>query len=165
MLWTVVHLLTHFCSFGLDSTLYPSFREGIRENMFPAITGFLVLIVFTVMGVSSIKPLRSLARFIPFRIIHWSGMIVFYVLLLIHGVRYWNPHFYKWLIPAVVVFVLERIYRHGIMKKLTVNIRSAGRYDSVSRTALVELDVPKHFEYEPGQYVLLNLPKIGKSLI
>ena len=164
LFWTFVHLLTHFCSFGLDTNIYPSFREGIRENFFPAITGFLVLIIFIVMGLSSIKPLRSLGRFIPFKIIHWVGMVLFYILLLVHGVRYWNPSFYKWLLPAVVVFVVERIYRHGIIKKKTVNVKSAGRYDSVSRTALVELDKPRHFEYEPGQYILLNLPKIGKLL-
>lgn len=161
LFWTGIHLLTNFCSFGLDST-YTNFRSGIRTNLFPTITGLLVLIIFTVMGVSSIKPLRSLLRFIPFKFIHWVGAGLFYILLLVHGAHYWNPSFWKWLLPALIVFTLERIYRHGVIKRLVVNIKSAGRYDSVSRTAIIELDTPKHFQYEPGQYILLNVPRIGK---
>lgn len=161
LFWTGVHLITHFSSFGLD-TIYTSFGNGIMVNLFPTITGFLVLVIIAVMGISSIKPLRSRARFIPFKILHWAGTVLFYLLLLVHGVHYWNPSFWKWLLPAVVIFALERVYRHGVIKKITVHVRSAGRYDSVSRTAIIELDKPRHFEYHPGQYLLLNLPKIGK---
>ena len=44
-------------------------------------------------------------------------------------------------------------------------MKCAGRYDSVSRTAIVELDKPRNINYEPGQYILLNLPRIGKSIV
>ncbi len=115
------------------------------------------------MGVSSIKPLRSLLRFIPFNLIHWIGGGFFYLLLLIHGVNYWNPSFWKWLLPAILIFVLERIYRHVVVKRVSTNVISAGRYDSVSRTAIIEIDKPKHFEYQPGQYILFNLPTVGKT--
>ena len=64
----------------------------------------------------------------------------------------------------MIIFVLERLYRHGVIKKVRVGIKSAGRYDSVSRTAIVELDKPKNFEFEPGQYVLLNVPQIGELI-
>ena len=165
LFWTAIHLLTHFCSFGLDSALYASFREGISTNLFPAITGFIVLAVFGVMGVSSVKPIRSMLRFIPFRVVHWAGAGLFYLLLLVHGVKYWNPAFWKWLLPVLVLFVLERLYRHVVVKRSKVGIKSAGRYDSVSRTAMVELDKPQHFEFEPGQYILLNLEKIGEGSI
>ena len=58
--------------------------------------------------------------------------------------------------------VLERIYRLTAINKNKVTVKCAGRYDDQSRTALVELEVPKGFKYEPGQYILLNLPWIGK---
>lgn len=161
LFWTTVHLLTHFCSFGLDA-VYASFRDGIDSNLFPAITGFSVLGIVAVMSVSSIKFLRAQFRFIPFKVLHWSGSALFYLLLLIHGVNYWNPSFWKWLLPALVIFALERIYRHGVVRKRKVSIKAAGRYDSVSRTAIVELEKPSNFDYEPGQYILLNLPKIGE---
>jgi len=138
-----------------------SFLTGIRENISPTVTGILVLIIFTVIGISSIKPLRGLLRYIPFRLIHWLGGFLFYFLLLIHGVNHWNPSFWKWLLPALIVFVVERVYRHVIIKKTKLGVKCAGRYDSVSRTAIVELENTVKLDYEPGQYILLNLPKIG----
>lgn len=162
LFWTAVHLLAHLCSFGLDAIHAHSFGGGIRTNLFPTITGLAVLVVVAAMALSSVTFFRARARFIPFKVLHWVGSGLFYLLLLVHGVHYWNPSFWKWLLPALVIFVLERVYRHAIVRRVKVNIKSAGRYDSVSRTAIVELEKPKQFEYEPGQYLLLNLPKIGK---
>ena len=159
--WTLVHIATHLCSFGMDA-IYDGFGDGINTNIFPAITGFVVLGVVVIMSVSSIRFLRSKFRFIPFKILHWTGSGLFYLLLLVHAVNYWNPSFWKWFLPALIIFTLERVYRHVVVKRRKVSIKSAGRYDSVSRTAIVELEKPANFEYEPGQYVLLNLPNIGK---
>lgn len=169
LFWTGVHLLTHFCSFGLDALddvdnldNRRRFGDGISTNLFPTITGFAVLVVVAVMALSSITYLRARVQFIPFKVLHWVGSGLFYLLLLVHGVQYWNPSFWKWLLPTLIIFVLERVYRHAIVRRVKVNIKSAGRYDTVSRTAIVELEKPTTFEYEPGQYILLNLPKIGK---
>lgn len=43
-------------------------------------------------------------------------------------------------------------------------MKCAGRYDDQSRTGMVELEKPAGFKFEPGQYVLLNLPWIGKHV-
>jgi DMSO/TMAO reductase YedYZ heme-binding membrane subunit len=160
--WIAVHIITHLVSFGLDTTIYDSFRSGIDNNTFPAITGFLALAVLFVMTISSVKFLRAQFRFVPFKILHWTGTSLFYLLILVHGVSYWNPSFWKWFLPALVIFTVERLYRHVVVKKRKVDIKSAGRYDSISRTAVVELQKPRNFEYEPGQYVLLNVPNIGE---
>lgn len=159
--WTVVHLITHLTSFAMDFS-NKSFARGIMHNIVPTVTGLIILITFIIMGVSSMKPLRSLLRFIPFRLIHWIGGVIFYVLLLLHGINYWNPSFWKWLLPALTIFGVERIYRHVIIKRRKVDVISAGRYDTVSRTAIVELDRPKNLDFEPGQFIHLNLPRIGR---
>ena len=139
-----------------------SFVVGLQKNIVPTVTGLIILITFIIVGVSSIKPLRSLLRFIPFRLIHWIGGVLFYSLLLLHGIKYWNPSFWKWFLPALIIFVIERVYRLVINKAKKVSVISAGRYDSVSRTAIVELAKPNYLECEPGQFILLNLPRIGK---
>ena len=158
--WTIVHLITHVVSFASNMP----FVDGIKINLMPTITGLIILIIFAAIGMSSIKPLRSLLRFIPFHLIHWIGGGLFYALLLVHGINYWNPSFWKWLLPTLIIFAVERIHRHIIIKKKKINVVSAGRYDSVSRTAIVELDKPRHMDCEPGQYILLNLPRIGESI-
>ena len=138
------------------------FRDNLKRNIVPTVTGLLVFVIFAVMGLMSITVIRKQLRFIPFHLTHWIGAVVFYILLILHGVNFYNPSFWKWFIPAIIIIIIERIYRYAAVEKKKVAVKCAGRYDDASRTALVELEVPKGFKYEPGQYILLNLPWIGK---
>lgn len=113
------------------------------------------------MAVSSITHLRKLFRFIPFYIIHWAGAVVVYLLLILHGINYYNPSFWKWFLPAAIIFTLERVYRAAVMRREKVLLKCAGAYDDVSRVAIVEMNKPKGFRFEPGQHMILNLPWIG----
>ena len=170
LLWVVVHMMAHFASFALEDrnassnvTAEDHFRENIKRNIIPTVTGIVAVIIFAVMGlVQSIDVIRKQLRFIPFHLTHWIGGGLFYILLLLHGVNGYNPSFWKWFIPAIVILALERIYRFTAVNRRKVAVKCAGRYDDQSRTALVELEVPKGFKYEPGQYILLNLPWIGQ---
>lgn len=172
LVWTVVHLVTHFTSFAVDKdnttlslSTHNRFTTRLQTNVFPLITGLIILAVFIAMGVSSLKPIRKIIRFVPFHITHWIFLALFYILLVIHGVSYFNHSFWKWLLPVVVIAVLERIYRYTTIPRYTVQIKCAGRYDDQSRTAIIELEKPKRFKFEPGQFILLNLPWIGMLLI
>ena len=49
-----------------------------------------------------------------------------------------------------------------VVRRHKVLLKCAGAYDDVSRVAIVEMEKPKGFRYEPGQHVMLNLPWIGK---
>jgi len=163
LFWTGVHLLTHFTSFALDdrnastSTL-SHFTASIQTNLFPTITGIIVLVAIVTMAVSSITHLRKLFRFIPFYIIHWAGVVLVYLLLILHGINYYNPSFWKWFLPAAIIFTLERVYRVAVMRREKVLLKCAGAYDDVSRVAIVEMNKPKGFRFEPGQHMILNLP-------
>ena len=167
--WTVVHLVTHFVSFAVDdrnATLgvsgHEHFRRNISANISPTITGFIVITVFTIMGVSSIRAIRKQLRFIPFFVIHWIGTALFYTLLVIHGVNHYNPSFWKWLLPIAVLVMAERVYRIFGSGRREVTLVSVSKYDAASRTGVVELEKPKGFRFEAGQYLLLNLPSVGE---
>ena len=171
-MWSVVHVTAHFVSFAMEDrnsssneSTHEHFKENIKTHIVPTITGILAVLIFAVMGLTSISVVRKQLRFIPFHVTHFVGAVVFYVLLLLHGVNVYNPSFWKWLVPAIIIIILERFYRHVAIKRHRVAVKCAGRYDDQSRTALVELDVPKGFKYEPGQYILLNLPWIGKPFL
>ena len=165
--WTGVHLFTHFASFALDdrnasTSTSAHFNASLNTNLFPTITGVIILVAIVTMTISSITPLRKLFRFIPFYVIHWAGAALVYLLLILHGIHYYNPSFWKWFLPAAIIFTLERIYRHAVVHRHKVLVKCAGAYDDVSRVAIVEMEKPKGFRYEPGQHVMLNLPWIGK---
>lgn len=134
LFWTGVHLLTHFVSFAVDDrnttegvSTTDHFRDSLETNIFPTVTGFIILLVFAIMGLSSIKPIRKLCRFIPFYVIHWVGAALFYLLLILHGVNYYNPSFWKWFVPAAFILVLERLYRYFLVPKHGVVVKSAGQ--------------------------------------
>lgn len=84
-----------------------------------------------------------------------------YLLLILHGINYYNPSFWKWFLPAAIIFTLERVYRVAVMRREKVLLKCAGAYDDVSRVAIVEMNKPKGFRFEPGQHMILNLPWIG----
>ena len=168
LLWSVVHITAHFVSFAVEDrnlssneSTHEHFRQNITTHLIPTITGILAVFIFALLGLTSISVIRKQLRFIPFHVTHGLGAVVFYVLLLIHGVNVYNPSFWKWLVPAIFIVTIEKVYRYAAIKRHRVAVKCAGRYDDQSRTALVELDVPKGFKYEPGQYILLNLPWIG----
>ena len=137
------------------------FTTSIQTNLFPTITGIIVLVAIVTIAVSSITHLRKLFRFIPFYIIHWAGAVLVYLLLILHGINYYNPSFWKWLLPAAIIFTLERVYRLAMVHREKVLLKCAGAYDDVSRVAIVEMNKPKGFRFEPGQHMMLNLPWIG----
>lgn len=168
--WTGIHLLTHFASFALDGrnvSLAKSSREHFREslvtNLCPMITGLVILTVFVAMTLSScIGVIRKQLRFIPFHVLHWGGAAVVYLLLVVHGINYYNPSFWKWLLPLVVFVALDKLYWIYLTDRFTVGVKNAGPYDDISRVAIVEMDKPSGFKFEVGQYIMLRIPWIGE---
>ncbi len=168
LVWSLVHVTLHFVSFAVttnNATAPLSTSERFAKNLLthlgPTITGFIIALLFLTLALSSIGPIRRVLRFIPFYIIHWVCLCVFYLLLVIHGVGYFNHSYWPWLLPFALVVLLERVYRYTAITRHSVRVDCAGRYDDQSRTAIIELERPPKFKFEPGQYMLLNLPWIG----
>lgn len=168
LFWTGVHLLTHFVSFAVDGRNTTSgestsehFRSSISDGIFPTVTGFVILSVIVAMAISSVSFIRKRLRFVPFYLVHWVAVGVVYLLLLLHGVNYYNPAFWKWFIPAALLFAVERLYRYTVVQRHTVVVKSAGLYDDTSRVCIMEMQRPKGFRFEAGQFVLLNVSSVG----
>lgn len=102
-----------------------------------------------------------MCKFIAFYVIHWVALIFFYLLLIVHGVNYCNPSFWKWLLPVAVLLIAEKLYARFIAKKYTVTVTMAAPYDESCRVSAIKVDKPTHFCFTPGQYVRVNIPDIG----
>ena len=169
--WSLVHGATHLTSFALDDTRNSSAHFGLptlsaklelARHLYPVITGALLFLLLVILALSSVGKFRSRARFIPFFVTHWMGTLLFYALLLTHGESYFNPSFWKWLVPAVVILVLEQVYRYTAVAWFRVRVVSAWPYSMSSQTCVLVLDRPRWFLFSPGQYILLNIPWVGK---
>lgn len=84
-------------------------------------------------------------------------------MLIIHGPNGYNPSFWKWLLPVALVYLLERVYFHWVVPRYTVKIIKSAPYDDTSRTTKVEIQKPSHYNIITGQYLLINMPQIGKT--
>ena len=167
--WSAVHLFTHFGSFAFDdksnsTSKADNFVVNLKSHINPLITGLVMILILLIMSISSINPLRKMCRFVGFHCLHWIGLSLFYLLIIIHGVNNYNPSFWKWLLVVGFVFVLERLYSVLIMPRYSVGITKAFPYDETSRVLSVELDKPTHFKSLPGQYITVNIPEIGKFI-
>lgn len=183
--WSAVHMTLHLCSFALDVHNTTSddhnttgtmrargggevgsrsnhFMDSLATHLCPAVTGVMILVALGVMCVSALPVIRKQMRFIVFYMVHWMTTIFVYILILIHGDRYWNPSFWKWLLPLLFAMGFELVHRHWITPKYTVIVKTAGPYDDVSRVTVIETEKPKQFDFLPGQFVMLNFQKIGK---
>ncbi len=170
VLWALVHTLLHFVSFAVPisignetRTTVEVFRDNLVEHIGPTVTGLLSLMVLLVMAFASLGPIRRAIRFVPFYVVHWVCMCTFYLLLLVHGRKIFNYSYWPWLLPAIFLVLFERLYRYLVITRYSVKVERAGRYDDQSRTAIIELERPPLFKFEPGQHILLNLPWIGET--
>eukprot|EP00731_Ephydatia_muelleri_P027893 Em0019g766a len=136
------------------------FMSSLVTHLCPAVTGLMILVALGLMCVSALPVIRKRMRFIAFYMIHWMTTILVYVLILIHGDWYWNPSFWKWLLPLVFAMGFELVHRHWITPKYTVAVKTAGPYDDISRVTVIETEKPKQFDFIPGQFVMLNFQKI-----
>lgn len=164
---TLIHTVTHLCSFAFDeveenSTLADNLTDNVQIHLMPLITGGILILILLVMSVSSFKCLSKLCLFIGFNLIHWIGFVALYIILLIHGIDYYNPSFWKWLLPVILVYGLERAYFRWVVPRYTVQILKSSPYDEQSRTTKLEIQKPTHYKFVEGQHILINMPQIGK---
>ncbi len=167
ILLSIQHSATHLCSFALDNksnetTTHDHFLINLKSSANPVTTGIVIYLVVILTMVWSLSPLRKLCNFIGFYTIHWITTILFYTFLIIHGNDHFNQYFWKWLLPALIIIILDRIYLLVVLKNRCVDINKVFAYDETSRTTFIEIDKPKRFKFIPGQFIQLNIPQIGK---
>ena len=168
---SVLHVLGHFCSFAFDaSTDYNEtmsdrghyFSANLEASISPLISGLLMCLVIVITTCFSLPCLRKLCKFCGFYATHWIAAVLFYLLLIIHGNKHFNVSFWKWLLPVLILFVLDRVYLLFVLKNKAVEITKAFAYDDYSRTTYIEVKKPKRFKFVPGQCVHVNIPQIGE---
>lgn len=95
-----------------------------------------------------------------FELFYWTHLlyIVFYVLLIIHAANFWY-----WFVGPAAIFAIEKAY--NLCKQYTSSkgqtyLRSA----TIEEANVIKLTIcrPSQFNFQPGDYVFLNIPKIAR---
>ncbi|EQC41234.1 hypothetical protein SDRG_01209 [Saprolegnia diclina VS20] len=126
----------------------------------PVVTGvFMLLIALVVLPLSLIPRFRQ-GRF---NLFWFSHMLLGPFLLLgsIHGATSWlsKAQSYLWILPPLSVYLVERRFRFA--KSWTTPLKIL-RVEFLDGVVALFLEKPARFEYNPGMYTFLNVPKLSQ---
>ncbi|KYQ94318.1 superoxide-generating NADPH oxidase flavocytochrome [Tieghemostelium lacteum] len=172
ILASLVHTFGWFVAMGIASTkpdkvfygcLYPHFIKrptvwGMIFLSLPGMTGLLMVLILLLIAVFSCKIIRK-KHFELFYYTHHL-FVIFFVLLLAHGTMGWikPPTFWKWFLAPAVIYLIDRGFRM-FKKTYRVNLYSVSLKDQ--NVVVLKFQKPQSFNYEPGQYLLLNVPHLS----
>jgi predicted ferric reductase/Ca2+-binding EF-hand superfamily protein len=144
----VVHTLAHFLNYSTLNTAFSQSLFGTKAGL----SGFLLLLVFTIMWVTAQAPIRQGGKFALFYIAH-MGYGLWFILALIHG-----PVFWQWVLFPVLGFVIELFIRWRTTKDATFVVNASLL---PSKVLGLEVQRPASFNYQPGDYLFIKCPSIS----
>eukprot|EP00177_Eucheuma_denticulatum_P002594 GFKZ01004656.1.p1 GENE.GFKZ01004656.1~~GFKZ01004656.1.p1 ORF type:complete len:877 (+),score=134.84 GFKZ01004656.1:157-2787(+) len=130
---------------------------GIFGFTFSVVTGFTL---FTVMAVIVLVT-RSFVKnrnFRIFHVVHVGGAFIFFVLLVFHGSFNQVPETYKWITPAVIIYVADRIIRRVKASSVALNLTAD---NAALHGDILVLRVPRPFKFHAGQFAEIQVPTIN----
>ena len=129
----------------------------------PGITGILLLIIITVMGITATQWVRQ-RYFQLFAVMHVIGFPLFILLIIAHGSQSWlNYGFPLGSVTVAISLVIYLVYfiRRSILQ-LRGNFRVVQAQVSSDKQFLqLTLDRPDYYKYKCGQYAFINIPDVS----
>lgn len=155
-LGVLIHGSFHFgWLFGWDLWAWGWFKFNMS-----VITGAILTVIFILMIIFS-RPTMRKNHFRWFYRVHIIGALLFYPLLIIHGMYRTRPETYKYIIPAIVIYIADRLLRRAHASTTTLQLSAADSFFKDDN--VLELRVPKPFRYCAGQYAELQVPSINRE--
>ena len=159
MIAVIIHVIFHFIwlfRFNLFDKL------ELWSFSMTVLVGCLLLLVFVVMFVTALPWFRNKkSQWRIFYVIHLVSAFLFFVLLLLHGMKRKKPETWMWVLPALVVYALDRGFRHFSTKTSALFLDSAN--SKLKPGKILELRIPKPFGYKAGQFAEIAVPDLGKE--
>lgn len=149
MVMALVHTTAHLLNY---STLEGSIISYLLTTN-AALTGSLLLIVFSVMWVGAQNFVRQKGHFEVFYFTHLA-FVLWFVFILLHG-----PVFWIWAAVPISLYLIEWAIRF-IKNKKPVEVRTITPLPS--GVTAVELNRPDYFKYQSGDYLFIKLPAVSK---
>jgi predicted ferric reductase/Ca2+-binding EF-hand superfamily protein len=146
--FALVHTFAHIMNYLTLEGLFTDYLFGTWAGL----TGFILLVVFLIMWVFAQNFVRRKGLFELFYLSHMF-YIAWFVLAIMHG-----PVFWKWAGIPILGFALDLLITRVIKKKASFITKA-----KVYKTGVTELIIhrPEGFQYRPGDYLFLKIPKIS----
>lgn len=139
---------------------YGGWEWGWFNFNMSVITGLLLVITFGTM-LFFVRPSVRKNNFRLFYRVHIIGAFIFFSLLLIHGMYRTVPETYKYIVPTLIIYIVDRIIRR--IQASATELQLTAKNSFFKDEKILELRVPKPFNYRAGQYAELQVPSINRE--
>ena len=92
---------------------------------------------------------------------HQIGAALMFPLLIFHGVDRGVPETWKWILPAMIIYAIDRIIRR--FQITNVAIKLTGAESRIKAGGLLEIRLNKLFNFRAGQYAEIAVPELSKE--
>ncbi|KRT82268.1 hypothetical protein AMK59_4019 [Oryctes borbonicus] len=135
-------------------TTKPGFGGLVPGLAFP--TGIVLVVILTVIFICSQPFVRRRGSF---EVFYWTHTlyIPFWILLILHCKNFW-----KWFILPGTIFAIERLIRFSWIKSGRGKTYITSGVLLSSKVVHLQIKKPIHFDFHPGDYVFVNIPKIAQ---
>lgn len=141
----VVHIPFHFIWIGG----WNKWDFGVFKVNMTVITGGLLTLVFSTMFIFALPSMRK-KHFRLFYFVHLVGASLFFLIIILHGMYQERPETYKFVVPVIFIYLLDRIVRNMRMSSHEIELSTSN--SSFKDDNILQISIPKPFEFRPGQY-------------
>uniref|UniRef100_A0A3Q3GIM9 RPGRIP1 like n=1 Tax=Kryptolebias marmoratus TaxID=37003 RepID=A0A3Q3GIM9_KRYMA len=162
LFFTVVHTAAHVVNFGTRALTHFSLWEYLLTTRpgvgwvkgTASLTGVILQLLIFLMVICSSTFVRRSGHFEVFYWTHLSYIWV-WILLIIHCANFW-----KWFVVPGLVFLLEKIVGIAVSRMGGLHIVEVNLLPS--KVTHLVIRRPQFFQFKPGDYIYINIPKIAK---
>ena len=149
--FSIVHSAAHLLNYRAMSATIP-FNESLFATR-AGLTGVILLSAFGILWLFAQDFIRRRGWFEAFSVTH-SLYVVFFAVLLVHA-----PNFWKWAALPLAAYAIELYLKRNRKREPTFIESLEALPSGVSRLALHR---PERFDYQPGDYLFLKVPRVSR---
>lgn len=153
---TFLHAVPHLINYAVNNLN----KTGIHGHASLAISGCILCIVIGVMRLTSTRTIRLVISYETWYIIHISGFVLFFALLILHGSHYGSFSTYKFVSGPLALYAVDIFLRRFRNHRKAILV--PGQSATTVGEKILRLRMARTFEYLPGQYCYINVPSISK---
>ncbi|OSX70888.1 hypothetical protein BU14_0641s0001 [Porphyra umbilicalis] len=155
-----VHTGAHFARFAATGAV--EWRGGLNGTTSLFVTGVGLVAVLGGLAVVATPRLRQ-RHYERFYFVHVGLATLFFPLLFLHGVHRGVHVTYRYVGPAVLVYLADKAFRHHRTVRATVTVRPGNVGAVPGARGALRLRLPRLFPYTAGQYARICVPAISRT--
>jgi predicted ferric reductase len=137
-----------------------AWKPGFLKWTFAVSTGFGALGVLLIMSIFAAPRIRR-QKFELFYYTHAVGAVLFCAVLILHGIRFEKLYTWKWVVPFIALYIIDRTCRKLQERRgyVAIDVSCSSTY---ANGKIIKFVIPKCLDYKAGQWAELCIPALSE---